>query len=107
MVKLVSLDVSNHGVYMQNAIGEYELDLRGNKLGAIENLAVTHDIFDCLDLSDNDIVRLEGFPPLKKLKTLLLHNNRITRLDRDIGSALPFAHRLIEAYTWIYLRIKR
>lgn len=27
---------------------EYELDLRGNKIGVIENLAVTQNQFDCI-----------------------------------------------------------
>jgi U2 small nuclear ribonucleoprotein A' len=72
-----------------NTVGEYELSIRGQKIGAIENLAVTHDVFDCLDLSDNDLLKLEGFSALPKLKSLLLHNNRITRIDRDIGRALP------------------
>lgn len=57
----------------------------GNKLAAVENLAVTKDVFDSIDLSDNDVVRLEGFPKLPKLKTLLLNNNRVTRLDKDFG----------------------
>lgn len=43
--------------------------------------------FDCIDLSDNELVKLEGFPPLKRLSTLLVHNNRITRLSPGLGGA--------------------
>lgn len=36
--------------------------------------------FDSIDLSDNAVVRLEGFPKLPRLKMLLLNNNRIVRI---------------------------
>ncbi len=36
--------------------------------------------FDSIDLSDNAIVKLEGFPKLHRLKWLLLNNNRIVRI---------------------------
>ena len=35
------------------------------------------DQFDTMDFSDNEIRKLEGFPVLKRLRTLLLCNNRI------------------------------
>jgi hypothetical protein len=40
-------------------------------------------------LCDNEIVKLEGFPPLKRLSTLLVHNNRIARIGAGLGGALP------------------
>ena len=43
--------------------------------------------FDCIDVSDNEIVKLEGFPPLKRLSTLLAHNNRITRIGPGLAGA--------------------
>lgn len=49
----------------------------GNKIGAIENLGATLDQFDAIDFSDNDIRKLDGFPLLKRLKTVYLSNNRI------------------------------
>ncbi len=39
--------------------------------------------FDSIDLSDNAVVRLEGFPRLPRLKQLLLHNNRIARIGKN------------------------
>lgn len=42
------------------------------------------DQFDSIDLSDNAIVRLEGFPRLPRLKMLLLNNNRIAKVARDL-----------------------
>lgn len=37
----------------------------GLKIAVIENLGVTRDGFDCFDLSDNEIARLENFPVLR------------------------------------------
>ena len=43
----------------------------------IENLGATLDQFDSIDLSDNDIRKLDGFPFLKRLRTLILNHNPI------------------------------
>ena len=72
-----------------NACGEYELDVRGHKIGAVENLGATQNQFDAIDLSDNEIVRLEGFPVLPRLHTLTLCNNRIARVAQGLQDALP------------------
>ena len=72
-----------------NACGEYELDVRGHKIGAVENLGATQNQFDAVDLSDNEIVRLEGFPVLPRLHTLTLCNNRIARVAPGLQNALP------------------
>ncbi len=45
-----------------NCIKERELDLRGIKAPAIENLGATRDQFDTIDLSDNEIKKLDNFP---------------------------------------------
>ena len=59
-----------------NAVKEYELCLRSLRISRIENLGCTRDQFDTIDFCDNDIVRVEGFPKLCRLKTLLISNNR-------------------------------
>ena len=59
----------------------------GNKISAIENTGATENQFDCIDLSDNDVVRLEGFSRLPRLRTLLLNNNRIARIGEGLGGA--------------------
>ncbi|KNC84637.1 hypothetical protein SARC_03167 [Sphaeroforma arctica JP610] len=61
-----------------NPLREREIDLRNQKIPIIENLGATLDQFDTIDLSDNDITRLDGFPVLKRLKCLFLNNNRIS-----------------------------
>ena len=49
-----------------NPCREREIDLRGNKIAVIENLAATQNQFDSIDLSDNEIRKLEvrGLPPM-------------------------------------------
>jgi hypothetical protein len=39
--------------------------------------------FDSIDLTDNSIVRLEGFPRLPRLTQLLLSNNRVMRIGKN------------------------
>jgi Leucine-rich repeat (LRR) protein len=40
--------------------------------------------FDSIDLSDNGVGKLEGFPKLPRLKVLLLSNNRISKIARQL-----------------------
>jgi hypothetical protein len=40
--------------------------------------------FDSIDLSDNAVVRLEGFPRLPRLKALYLNNNRVAKVARNL-----------------------
>ncbi|CAL4937120.1 unnamed protein product [Urochloa decumbens] len=67
----------------------------GNKIAVIENLGATEDQFDTIDLSDNEIVKLENFPYLNRLGTLLVNNNRITRINPNLGEFLLKLHTLV------------
>lgn len=78
-----------------NCVSQYEINLRGNKISAIENLGATENQFDCIDLSDNAIVKLEGFPKLPRLKQLLLSNNRISKIAKQLEAAIPSLESLI------------
>jgi len=78
-----------------NALKERELDLRGNKLSQIENLGATEDQYDVLDFSDNDITRLDGFPLLTRLSTLLFNNNRISTIASGLGPKIPNIETII------------
>eukprot|EP00882_Tetradesmus_deserticola_P029890 GHRQ01033520.1.p2 GENE.GHRQ01033520.1~~GHRQ01033520.1.p2 ORF type:complete len:121 (+),score=35.53 GHRQ01033520.1:467-829(+) len=78
-----------------SCIKYYEIDLRGNKIGAIENLGVTENQFDSIDLSDNAIVRLEGFPRLPRLRMLLLSNNRIAKIARNLEASVGHLEALV------------
>lgn len=94
MVRLTA-DLIWKSPHFFNSIKERELDLRGNKIAVIENVGATEDQFDTFDLSDNEIVKLENFPHLNRLGTLLINNNRITRINPNIGEFLPKLHTLI------------
>ncbi|KAB1994141.1 hypothetical protein ES319_D13G079700v1 [Gossypium barbadense] len=79
MVKLTA-DLIWKCPHFFNALKERELDLRGNKITVIENLGATE---------------LDNFPYLKRLGTLLINNNRVTRINPNIGEFLPSLHTLV------------
>lgn len=78
-----------------SCVGEYQIDLRANKVSAIENLGATQNQFDSIDLSDNAILILEGFPQLSRLRSLYLNNNRIIRVGRNLEESIPALTTLI------------
>uniref|UniRef100_A0A0V0GBQ2 Probable U2 small nuclear ribonucleoprotein A' n=1 Tax=Triatoma dimidiata TaxID=72491 RepID=A0A0V0GBQ2_TRIDM len=94
MVKLTP-ELIQQALQYINPIRDRELDLRGYKIPVIENLGATLDQFDTIDLSDNDIRKLDGFPLLKRLKSVLLNNNRIVRISDQLGTCLPNLDTLI------------
>lgn len=59
----------------------------------IENLAVTRDQYDCIDLTGNELRRLDNFPRLTRLRTLLASNNSIGSLQ--LGTCLPELEMLV------------
>jgi len=72
-----------------NPIKQRQLDLRGYKIPAIENLGVTRDQHDAIDLTDNSIVALGNLPLLKRLHALLLANNRIASISPSLHLSVP------------------
>ncbi|ELU18761.1 hypothetical protein CAPTEDRAFT_229322 [Capitella teleta] len=94
MVKLTPELIEQCAQYT-NPVRARELDMRGYKIPVIENVGATLDQFDSFDLSDNDIRKVDGFPLLKRLHTLLLNNNRITRIGDHLEASLPNLETLI------------
>lgn len=84
-----------------NPVKDRELDLRGNKISVIENMGATQDQYDTINLNDNEIQKLEGFPLFKRLKTLYLSNNRISRIVPRLGDSLPALETLILSFNKI------
>lgn len=78
-----------------NPLKERQLELRYNKIPAIENLGVTLDQYDAIDLSDNDIRRLENFPLMRRMKSLFMANNRISRIAPQLEESLPHLETLV------------
>ncbi|SLM40288.1 small nuclear ribonucleoprotein a [Lasallia pustulata] len=77
-----------------NPLKERELDLRGHKIPAIENLGVAKDQ-DAIDFTDNDITTLSNFPLSPRLHTLLLARNRVTSIHPSLALSLPNLTTLI------------
>jgi U2 small nuclear ribonucleoprotein A' len=80
-----------------NCVDDRELSLRALKAPAIESLAVARDGFDCVDLSDNEIARLGGFPTMRRLSTLLLSNNAIGKVAPNLAETCPNLHTIMLA----------
>ena len=78
-----------------NVSKEYELSLRGFKIMEIQNLSATNDQFACINLTDNSISEVNYLPQLKRLKTLMLINNRISKIEKDFAINCPFLTNLV------------
>lgn len=87
--------------YTNKATTDRELRMRALKINAIENLGATLNQFDCFDLSDNSIRKLENFPLLPRLKCLLLNNNRIYKIAKNLEQSIPNLERLILTNNYI------
>ncbi|KAF8528074.1 L domain-like protein [Hysterangium stoloniferum] len=72
-----------------NPLKERQLELRGHSIPAIENLGVTKDQHDSIDFTDNSIISLANLPLLKRLRTLLLANNRIATISPSLHLSAP------------------
>ena len=94
MVKLTS-EVISRGFQYMNVSKEYELSLRGFKIMDIQNLSATNDQFSCINLTDNSISEINYLPQLKRLKTLMLINNRITKIENDFAINCPLLSNLV------------
>ena len=84
MVRL-SVDLVESALEAINPCNERQLNLRGYKIPLIENLGASNDLYDTIELSDNEIRKLDGFPYLKRLKCLLLNNNKIVKIAHNLG----------------------
>ena len=78
-----------------NAVRQREICLRGYQIPAIENLGILQDAYDCIDLSDNSIIILGNFPEMKRLISLLLHNNKIKEISKGLGKFAPNLENLM------------
>ncbi|XP_051575423.1 U2 small nuclear ribonucleoprotein A'-like [Myxocyprinus asiaticus] len=94
MVKLTAELIEQAAQYT-NPVRDRELELRGYKIPVLENLGATLDQFDTIDFSDNEIRKLDGFPLLKRLKTLMMNNNRICRIGENLEQSLPNLKELV------------
>ncbi len=94
MVRLTPELIEDSFQYM-NPVREYELGLRGYKIGLLENLGATLNQFDTIDFTDNEIRRLDGFPLLPKIKSLMFSNNKVQNVASNLEQYLPNLETLI------------
>lgn len=45
--------------------------LVGCKIPVVENLGATQDHFECIDFTDNELLKLDNIPPLPRLRSLV------------------------------------
>ncbi|KAL2754371.1 hypothetical protein ACRALDRAFT_1063230 [Sodiomyces alcalophilus JCM 7366] len=79
-----------------NPLKERELDLRGRRIPAIENLGVAGPL-DAIDFTDNDIKILGNFPLSPRITTLLLARNRIASIQPTLPNSIPGLRHLVLA----------
>jgi len=91
----LTVDLIDQSAQFQNPLKDREIDLRDNKIQQIENLGATRDLFETIDLSNNDVKVLDGFPLLSNVRTLLLNNNRIATIADNLGEVLPHLEDLV------------
>lgn len=91
----ITVDILPYGDVCITPAQEREYRLRKLRIPVIENLGIIGDAFECLNLSDNSIVSLGGFPRLEMLTSLVLSNNQIKRIQRGLQNFLPNLQNLI------------
>ncbi|KAK3067906.1 U2 snRNP complex subunit [Teratosphaeriaceae sp. CCFEE 6253] len=90
----LTAELINSSLSYLNPLKERELDLRGHKIPAIENLGVAKD-HEAIDFTDNDIAVLTNFPLSPRLQTLLCARNRVSSLSAGLAKTLPNLHTLV------------
>lgn len=93
--------IENCYQYTNKATTDRELRMRGLKINAIENLGSTLNQFDCFDLTDNSIKKLDNFPLLPRLRCLLLSNNCVFKIQLNLNESIPNLERLILTNNYI------
>ncbi|RCK56193.1 U2 small nuclear ribonucleoprotein A' [Candida viswanathii] len=82
----------NDAPIILNPEGKLTILLRDLGLTELENLSITNDKFQVIDLSNNDLIKLSNIPPnFNKLEDLLLSNNNILYIDDD---AFPLQNQI-------------
>lgn len=94
MVRLTA-QLINMSAQKHNPVRDWELDLRGYRIPVVENLGATLDQFDTIDFTDNDIKKIDKFPLLKRLKHIMLSNNRVVRISEGLQENLPGLETLV------------
>ena len=96
----ITIELIQRSPQYVNPLGEREICFRGLKIPLIENLGATlvpptQDQYEVIDLTNNELTKLEETAPLRHLTTFLLANNHISKISSDFGKELPYLENLI------------
>ena len=80
-----------------NPCDEFYIDLRSYRIQVLENLTATNDQFGCIDLSNNEIEKIEIMPKLERLCTLMINNNKIHQISPNFCDDCPRMQNLMLA----------
>jgi U2 small nuclear ribonucleoprotein A' len=78
-----------------NAVNEYEINLSNKYIMELNNLTITNNYYESIDLSNNNLVELPKLPKLSKLQTLNLSNNKIDTIEAGFSENVPNLKNLI------------
>ncbi|KAH6996552.1 leucine-rich repeat-domain-containing protein [Ilyonectria sp. MPI-CAGE-AT-0026] len=92
----LTADLIRDSLSYLNPLKERELDLRGHRIPAIENLGVAGP-HDAIDFTDNDIQVLGNVPLSPRITTLLLARNRVASIQPTLAKAIPNLTNLVLA----------
>ncbi|KAF4469081.1 U2 small nuclear ribonucleo A [Fusarium albosuccineum] len=90
----LTADLIRDSLSYLNPLKERELDLRGHRIPAVENLGVAGP-HDAIDFTDNDIQVLGNFPLSPRITTLLLARNRVSSIQPSLAKAIPNLTNLV------------
>ncbi|KAK8207997.1 U2 snRNP complex subunit [Zalaria obscura] len=90
----LSAELIQNSLSYINPLKERELDLRGHKIPAIENLGVASGQ-DAIDFTDNDIAQLANFPLSPRLQSLYVARNRVSQIQPTLARSIPNLHTLV------------
>ena len=80
----LTAQVINEAPEILNPEGKLTLLLRDLQITELENLAITQNKYQVIDLSNNDLISLGNIPKrFNNLQCLLLSNNNISYIDDE------------------------
>ncbi|CEJ80378.1 Putative U2 small nuclear ribonucleoprotein A [[Torrubiella] hemipterigena] len=90
----LTADLIRDSLSYLNPLKERELDLRGHRIPAIENLGAAGP-HDAIDFTDNDIQVLGNFPLSPRITTVLLARNRVASIQASLAKSIPNLTNLV------------